>query len=325
MDAQEWVIDKKRWNSLKSLGFVGVGAAYSPLLKRAALDFVADESFPKATQKFKEHYDLDFPQSTLQAITYATTLQMSEANPVVQTPVAKATVSMDGSYIRTCVAYQGTEDARKHRCYEWVEAKLANVHTDMHNHWACTLENAEMAGRMWWRLGEQTGINRSTFVHAVGDGATWLLQAHATHFSTQGRYLIDWFHVQSYLGTVMQEHRCSPDWLNRQQTHLLNGKPSQVLCNLQRLVLKETPDGTQSATTALRYLTVRKAHLFYDWAKKYDCEIGSGRIESGHKFLQKRLKVRGAAWTPRNAQCMIQLLVLRANQHWETFWNEHTQ
>jgi hypothetical protein len=45
-------------------------------------------------------------------------------------------------------------------------------------------------------------------------------------------------------------------------------------------------------------------------------------IESGHRHvLQARLKKAGTAWLQDNADQMAHLRVLRANRHWQSFWN----
>jgi hypothetical protein len=51
--------------------------------------------------------------------------------------------------------------------------------------------------------------------------------------------------------------------------------------------------------------------------------IGSGEIESAHRYLvQQRLKRPGAWWTPNNAEAMLALRIARANGHWSAYWND---
>jgi hypothetical protein len=59
------------------------------------------------------------------------------------------------------------------------------------------------------------------------------------------------------------------------------------------------------------YLSAIKTHL----------PIGSGEVESAHRYLiQKRLKLPGAWWLTDNAQAMLNLRSMRANQQWESYW-----
>jgi len=49
--------------------------------------------------------------------------------------------------------------------------------------------------------------------------------------------------------------------------------------------------------------------------------IGSGEIESAHRYIiQRRLKLPGAWWTEANAQYMLALRLNRANDEWNAYW-----
>ena len=70
-----------------------------------------------------------------------------------------------------------------------------------------------------------------------------------------------------------------------------------------------------------RYLSNRTRHLDYQDALARDLPIGSGEIESAHRYIvQQRLKRPGAWWRPANAEHMIALRILRANGHWQRYW-----
>lgn len=61
----------------------------------------------------------------------------------------------------------------------------------------------------------------------------------------------------------------------------------------------------------------------FDYAKAIEqgWPIGSGEVESAHRtVIQKRLKLMGAWWHIDHAQHMLLLRVLRANGHWEKYW-----
>jgi len=54
--------------------------------------------------------------------------------------------------------------------------------------------------------------------------------------------------------------------------------------------------------------------------------IGSGKIESAHRYLvQQRLKRPGAWWAPDNAEAMLALRVARANGRWSAYWQDLKQ
>ena len=83
------------------------------------------------------------------------------------------------------------------------------------------------------------------------------------------------------------------------------------------------PDEEAPVRTCHRYLASRKEQLDYKGAKSAGVPIGSGEIESSHRFvIQKRLKIPGAWWKKDNAACMIALRVVRCNGKWDQYWKK---
>ncbi len=72
-----------------------------------------------------------------------------------------------------------------------------------------------------------------------------------------------------------------------------------------------------------RYLNNRKHQLGYPKAIERDLPIGSGEIESAHRYIiQQRLKLPGAWWTQENARAMLALRIIRANGLWDDYWQK---
>lgn len=70
-----------------------------------------------------------------------------------------------------------------------------------------------------------------------------------------------------------------------------------------------------------RYISKRPDFLDYQGALAAGLPIGSGAIESAHRYvIQSRLKRPGAWWTLDNLNNMLALRVLRANREWEEYW-----
>jgi len=66
--------------------------------------------------------------------------------------------------------------------------------------------------------------------------------------------------------------------------------------------------------------------LDYKGALAAGLPIGSGEIESGHRYVfQNRLKIAGSWWKTENLKKMIALRVVRANGGWEDYWSEVRQ
>ena len=76
-----------------------------------------------------------------------------------------------------------------------------------------------------------------------------------------------------------------------------------------------------------RYLSGRANQLKYREALAEGLPIGSGEIESAHRYVvQKRLKLPGAWW---RVEHMLALWINRLNGDWEDYWatlaaNPHT-
>ena len=69
------------------------------------------------------------------------------------------------------------------------------------------------------------------------------------------------------------------------------------------------------------YLKCRVHQLHYAEAIKHDLPIGSGEIESAHRYIvQNRVKIQGAQWLLDNAESMVSLSICRANNEWEKYW-----
>ena len=70
-----------------------------------------------------------------------------------------------------------------------------------------------------------------------------------------------------------------------------------------------------------RYLLNRMDQLNYQDALNKALPIGSGEIESAHRYVvQKRLKLPGCWWSMPNAEHMLALRINRANRKWDAYW-----
>ncbi|WP_295446416.1 hypothetical protein [uncultured Thiodictyon sp.] len=75
-----------------------------------------------------------------------------------------------------------------------------------------------------------------------------------------------------------------------------------------------------------RYLSERKAQLDYRAALAGGLPIGSGEIESAHRYIaQQRLKRPGAWWRIEHAEHMLALRIVRINGDWEAYWRNLKQ
>ena len=74
---------------------------------------------------------------------------------------------------------------------------------------------------------------------------------------------------------------------------------------------------------AWRYFSNRLDQLDYPRALALNLPVGSGAVESSHRYLvQARLKRPGAWWCADIAQAMMNLRVMRHNRIWEAYWEK---
>ncbi|MDJ0747494.1 MAG: hypothetical protein QNJ32_29715 [Xenococcaceae cyanobacterium MO_167.B27] len=69
--------------------------------------------------------------------------------------------------------------------------------------------------------------------------------------------------------------------------------------------------------TLANYLIRFQDCVYYQKFESLGLPIGSGEIESAHKYIpQKRLKLPGATWHPLTINPMLALRIIRANDWW---------
>ena len=184
----------------------------------------------------------------------------------------------------------------------------------------------EVAGRQLLGCAIAAGMGANSQIHALGDGAVWIADQVAARFGTQGTYTVDFFHVCDYLAEAAKH--CAPGdprtWLETQKKRLKSNHSPLVLTALsEALEPASVADADAPVRACHRYLSNRLDHLDYQGALAKGLPIGSGEIESAHRYVvQQRLKRPGAWWTPDNAEAMLALRITRANGRWSAYWQD---
>lgn len=312
--------------------------SYSGLLQRIITDFGADIPFGRIPLKLEEHYGIKVNVSSAQKITQAHAEKMLKAHKTQseipkQKGVEQLIVEMDGSMIPIVETKSVSEqnqkiDRRKTRKVSWREARLCLAHQKKSSQltFGATLGNVDEAGEELLDIAIQEGMGIGTSVHGVGDGASWIASQVQEIFGNQGNYLIDFYHLCDYLATASS--RCAPEnphsWFQEQKQRLKSNQIEEVLMALQTHLEAENVSEKQAPVRACyRYLINRPGQFNYQDAIDNDLPIGSGEIESAHRYvIQERLKLSGCWWTPQKAKAMLALRVLRANGDWNNYWQK---
>ena len=139
-------------------------------------------------------------------------------------------------------------------------------------------------------------------------------------------YLIDFYHLCDYLAAASV--KCDPQnpqsWMKQQKRRLKRNQVKAVLKSLKpHLEPENLPDEKAPIRACYRYLIKRPGQFNYQNAIADDLPIGSGEIESAHRYvIQERLKLSGCWWKLENAMTMLALRVLRANGDWDSYWQK---
>jgi len=309
-------------------------------LQRAIVDFAADQPFAHARNKLIEHYGVEIGESTIQRITFGHAEVMFEAaekgldfpqEPGSSKPIV---VETDGGMVPIMEPSPEAKDKRKGKKLSWREAKLSLAHEkgSVTPVYAGTIEGGvEAAGRQLLNCAVRAGFGSSSRVHAVGDGAPWIVGQVEEQFGDQGSYLIDFFHVCEYLSAaavaVASDEAAKEAWIEAQKEALKAGRLDATLQALARhCEAPEVDDKEAPVRCCHRYLSERRAQLDYRGALANGLPIGSGEIESAHRYVaQQRLKRPGAWWRVEHAEHMLALRILRINGDWDAYWDKLKQ
>lgn len=312
-------------------------------MQRRIADFGAERSGRSAIDALREHYAIEIPLYTVDAVTSrvaagAHAFNM-ERRPKEKTAITQVS-EIDGSMI-PIVDFKGVEevsdplkkaDKRKRRTCQWNEIRVCTTRDiDCANaHYGVSLGGVLEAGLMLQMTSKQCGMDENTRIHGVGDGARWIAQAYENQFGIQASFLLDIYHLCEYLGAAAEICALSKTtkgkrvWLERQKEWLKKNRYAQVLRNLHgHIESSSVPDEEAPVRRCYQYMKNRTNQLDYRGALEQGLPIGSGEVESAHRHLiQRRLKLAGAWWLKKTAANMAQLRVNRANQDWNQFWLE---
>lgn len=308
---------------------------YSLGLQRALVDFGADESFKDAAWKVREHYGIEVSESATRRWSEhhaaAMLAQQEDQEPELDEGDAERLIGqMDGSLI-PIVTTSEAADRRKTRAVCWKEARLALAHQvgSLTPRFGASLGGVDEAGDRFAVCVAQAGGGERTRLRCVSDGAVWIVEQVERNFGERADYLIDFYHVSQYLaraGEAIAEEQAT-SWRHQQQERLRESQAGVVLETLSPyLEAADVSDREAPVRCCYRYLNNRLEYLDYKRAIEQGLPIGSGEVESAHRYVvQERLKIAGAWWHPDNAAGMLALRVNRANGDWQSYWQDLRQ
>jgi hypothetical protein len=293
------------------------------------------------SEKLHEHYGISVSTSSARLITeeHAQTIREQEQaslRSVLPEHAGSAWIiaETDGTMIPILQPVQSETEAapfdkRKVRQGGWKEARLTLTHPQgsVSPVFGGTIGSPDEVGAQLLNCALRSGMGQATSVHSVGDGASWIANQVDRVFGAQGEFLVDFYHLCEYLSAAATV--CAPNesalFLETQKQRMKTNQSAVVLDTLTpHLEPDSIPDERAPVRCCYRYMLNREGQFNYQEALERDLPIGSGEIESAHRYIiQSRLKIAGAWWDEDNARNMLSLRILRANGDWEEYWRNN--
>lgn len=321
----------------------------SLLVNRALTDFGAEDSFDRAAKRFKEHYNFEIGSS---AVDRATKESANMAAEYIEKKLSGATaadredmagsvdtmlVEMDGCQIRTArfVKDSSTKETtavydnpKKRKLVNWRDVRLGFARP-LESDKKTFVGGMDSYPAVVSRLHDAAvmeGMDSSTTVVGVADGGNGLKEELQRQFPGM-QFILDKSHLKDHFYATAEELRIParerPGWVKPRVKSISEGDVSVVLEELKKMH-SENENGRLKRL--IGYIERFHDALDYDSFKQKGYPVGSGEIESAHKYVpQRRLKLPGASWHPDSVNPMLALRILRADDYWDEFWNERSK
>ena len=218
---------------------------------------------------------------------------------------------------------------------EWREAKGFRIYLvdgDRIVHllsWHQVQNEAELAASL--KQVKEAGLIDETLVRlcVIADGMPWIWKRVKELFPT-AREILDFYHCSGYIHEVasnqyMYDPLKALEWVESTMARLFCGEADEVIWGLERMKPRDTPS-RQVIDRCCRYLKKHLGRIDYGSHRKGGYPIGSGGIESAHRFIcHARLKRSGAWWYVENSNRMLALRCADYNGTFERVFQEYVQ
>ena len=322
------------------------GSMKMPGVVRALTDFGAEESFANAARRFEEHYGQEVGRTSVlrvvegiarEADKYVSDrLEMAKAAfeepPAVRPGKEQILVELDGSMVRTGTFVPAPEAGKtavrklpkRRREEAWRETRVgfARVVDEVERTYVARLDSLDAVAGELFGAAVERGLSEATQVFAVADGGNGIREALDAHFSRL-KFLLDRPHLKSHIFDTAEARGIHVDkraeWVAGVLCLIDGGDVAEVIAGLEGF----TGQGAERAHRFAGFLRRYEDALGYVDAYNQGLPLGSGEIESAHRYIpQKRLKLPGTWWSTNTVQPMLALRVLRANEWWHDFWRQ---
>ncbi len=187
--------------------------------------------------------------------------------------------------------------------------------------YVAAIETAEEFGKRLYLEAWKRGSSRAAKKVVLGDGAKWIWDLAAQHFSGATQ-IVDLYHARQHLWELARKLHPNDEagqkrWMLIHQDLLDNCRIKKLVASLRSIQVASAELADKLQTEAdyfvknarrMRYPKFRRLHLF----------VGSGVIEAGCKtVIGSRCKQSGMFWTVRGANAILALRCCHFNDRFE--------
>jgi Uncharacterised protein family (UPF0236) len=189
------------------------------------------------------------------------------------------------------------------------------------------IESAEEFGRRIYAEACGRGWSRARKKVVIGDGAEWIWNLVALHFS-DAMQIVDLYHARQHLWEVARklypnDQGKQKAWMKIHQKRLLDRGKIEKLVAALRAMESDNPEVAEKIRTEADYFERNAERMRYPKFRRQHLFVGSGVIEAGCKTVVAfRLKRSGMFWTVRGANAILALRCCHLNGEFEDYWEE---
>jgi len=192
---------------------------------------------------------------------------------------------------------------------------------------SCCIADSRLTGAMWQRWSEQMGLEHSSELSVIADGAPWIWEQARRRLSPQASWCVDVYHVSEDLhrcGKAMfGEGESARTWARGELQELIRVGGPKYLRRLEEQIAQTSEASHVRALNDLRtYLRGNQDRMWYAQRLSEGKPIGSGAIEGACKKIGSRLKLNSARWRPRRAERFGALLCMEYADQSQPYWSQ---
>jgi len=194
-------------------------------------------------------------------------------------------------------------------------------------HAFATQGDHEEFGRLLRQHADALQLEQASESLSLTDGGPWIRNQIMKHLKGLTAMILDFYHLSEHVWSAA--HCCLGEgeeakvWAETQLHEIKHVGPRSVVAAIDDLRKRLRGAGKLNALRLLRgYLVERWEMLEYPKALARGWDIGSGPTEAMCKNLTLRLKRPGMKWDTDHAAVIMNLIALRENGQWATYWEK---